>query len=361
MVVRMFKEANDFKNKQIILNILSTRNFCGAENVVAQQIKMFENDANYKMVYCSPSGPIEDRLKLLGIEDYIPIKKLTYKEVKKVVKIVKPEIIQAHDLRASMVASKFKKVKKISFMHVNNPSMKKLSLRSIITKFTLSKFDKVVWVSSSCFRDYKYKRFVDDKSIVLPNIVNIAEIQRKASNIEKVESDIIYCGRLSEQKNPLRMIRIIHAIVNIIPTLKAVIVGNGSLYEELNEYIRLNELCNNVALVGYVDNPINYIAGAKVMIMTSIFEGTPMVALEAMSLGVPVVSNPVDGLSDLIKNGMNGYIFNSDSDAVKILVDIITNSQKQKELSEQTITFAENYNKVEKYKQQLLNIYTEVL
>ena len=325
------------------------------------QIKMFENDVNYKMVYCSPSGSIEDRLKLLGIEDYIPIKELTYKEVKKVVEIVKPEIIQAHDLRASIVASKFKKNKKISFMHVNNPSMKKFSLRSIITKYTLSRFDKVVWVSSSCFRDYKYKRLVENKSLVLPNIVDIVDIQKKASNVEKVESDIIYCGRLSEQKNPLRMIRIIHAVVNIIPALKVVIVGNGSLYEKLNEYIKSNKLCNNVLLVGYVNNPINYIAGARVMIMSSTFEGTPMVALEAMSLGVPVVSSPVDGLSDIIKNGMNGYIFNSDSEAVEFLVDIIANSQKQKELSKQTISFAEDYNKVEKYKQQLLNIYAEVL
>lgn len=43
------------------------------------------------------------------------------------------------------------------------------------------------------------------------------------------------------------------------------------------------------------------------MIMTSLWEGTPMCALEALAMGIPIVSTPVDGLCDLIENGKNGF------------------------------------------------------
>ncbi|MFR2721860.1 MAG: glycosyltransferase [Thomasclavelia ramosa] len=51
-------------------------------------------------------------------------------------------------------------------------------------------------------------------------------------------------------------------------------------------------------------------AKSKLMIMTSRTEGTPMSALESLTLGKPIVSTPTDGLNELITNNINGFLSN---------------------------------------------------
>ena len=87
-----------------VLHVLSTNKYSGAENVVCQIIKMFPNE---EMVYCSPDGDISSQLKDFNVK-FLPINKLSYNELKKVVQDFNPDVIHAHDLRACMVVSKFK-------------------------------------------------------------------------------------------------------------------------------------------------------------------------------------------------------------------------------------------------------------
>jgi len=59
--------------------------------------------------------------------------------------------------------------------------------------------------------------------------------------------------------------------------------------------------------------------------MCSIYEGLPIAALEAMALGVPVVSTPVDGIKDLIINNQTGYLSNDNIELENHIIDLITN------------------------------------
>ncbi|MDO4568696.1 MAG: glycosyltransferase family 4 protein [Clostridia bacterium] len=69
---------------------------------------------------------------------------------------------------------------------------------------------------------------------------------------------------------------------------------------------------------------------AQVMIMTSDHEGTPMVALEAMALGVPIVSTPTDGLKDLIDDGRTGFLADDDSVLAGRLIELSEDEQLRK-------------------------------
>ena len=87
-----------------ILHILRSNKFSGAENVVCQIINIFKTDKNFEMVYVSPEGPIKDTLKEKNI-NYIPIKKLSFLEIKRVINEYKPDVIHAHDFTASVLVA----------------------------------------------------------------------------------------------------------------------------------------------------------------------------------------------------------------------------------------------------------------
>ena len=92
--------------------------------------------------------------------------------------------------------------------------------------------------------------------------------------------------------------------------------------------------------------------------MTSIYEGTPMCALEAQALGKPIVATPVDGLKEIVINGCNGYLFdNNELLASKILFLLKTEKYKEFELNS-IEKFDLNFN-LENYIKNIDKIYTE--
>lgn len=86
------------------------------------------------------------------------------------------------------------------------------------------------------------------------------------------------------------------------------------------EIVNESKLKDNIKFFGFLSNPYPVLKKSKILIMTSIYEGTPMCALEAQLLGKPIVATPVDGLLDIVDNGYNGYLSNDDNVfALKVL------------------------------------------
>ena len=95
------------------------------------------------------------------------------------------------------------------------------------------------------------------------------------------------------------------------------------------------------------------------MIMTSRWEGTPMCALEAMALGIPIVSTPTDGLCELIDDGKTGYISDDNEVLTDKCLSIVNDERLQKQLSDNTIKKASKLLDVTNYKRALVNGYNK--
>lgn len=308
-----------------VLHLLSSNSFSGAENVACTIIKKLGSE--YECAYCSPKGEIKKILEDKKIE-YIPIKKMSYKRIEKAIYKYDPDIIHAHDYRASCYAAFFSdRFKIISHIHGNRGEMHKKNIKTLLFRILSRRFEKIIWVSDSCLNDYVYKDKVYKKSIVLYNVVNKKEIIKKTSEYKcNKEYDLIFLGRLIDLKNPHRFIEIIKEIKNI----KVAIVGDGELKEEIEKLIKVNKLTKNVDLYGFVDNPYPILNNSKILVMTSIVEGTPIVALEAQALGIPVVSTPIDGMKKIIKNGYNGFLCNTNKGFVKAINSLLEEDYYQK-------------------------------
>lgn len=336
-----------------VLHLLASNKYSGAENVVCQIIDMFKDEID--MAYCSPNGDIASSLLERNVE-FFPLEKFNLKSVKSVIDIYNPDIIHCHDLKASIIGSMIKNKTIISHIHGNKSNMSKFSLKSLFFKFACKRIDNIIWVSRSCLETYKYKTSVEKKSLVLPNIISVENLFSKANlDKKKYNYDIVYLGRLVYEKNPERLIQIAKCIKEKYPQLKMAIIGDGNYKEKVDTLIKEYKLEENIDCLGFMSNPYKILMDSKVMLMTSIMEGTPMCAIEAMSLGVPVVSTKTDGMIDLIKDGENGYLYEHNEEACECIMLII--SKLRKKLSNSTKIFAKEYNNLYTYKAQLKRIY----
>lgn len=311
-----------------VLHILATNKYSGAENVACQIIDAFRNDKEIEMVYCSPKGEIENVLKEKNIK-YIPIEKLDLANVKKVIKEYNPDIIHAHDFRAGLIAAGLKKNKKvISQLHNNPPFIKKWGPKSIAYNLVKNKFDEILVVSKAVKEEAVFLKRVKPKVTVVNNCINKEDVLEKTKQYEVKESyDICFVGRLSLQKNPIKLIDIIKKINEIKPGIKAVIIGDGEEREKIEKYIQENKLENVIEMKGFQSNPFPYLAKCKVALMPSIFEGFGLVAIESMICGVPVLNSGVGGLATIFENDKY-YICDEVEEYAKKAVEIISSDKK---------------------------------
>jgi glycosyltransferase involved in cell wall biosynthesis len=96
---------------------------------------------------------------------------------------------------------------------------------------------------------------------------------------------------------------------------------------------------------------------SKAMILTSRWEGTPMCALEAMALGTPVVSTPSDGMTDLLDDGINGYLTDDDAQMAEKLLKIMNDPEHRAYLGENAKNKFAKINDAPRYKQVIADCY----
>lgn len=341
-----------------ILHVLNTGQFSGAENVVCQIIGMFKNDDDVEMVYASPDGQIREALVERGIS-FFPMEKLCKKELRRVIKAYAPDIIHAHDVRATVLASFFhKKAKLISTIHVNDVSMRSLSIKVILFCAAARKMHHIFWVSRSCFEQYYFKALVASKSSVLTNVIDRDALIRKMRiDPGDYPYEIIYVGRLTAQKDPIRLAEVLARAAAQKQDLQAAVIGSGDLEDSMKARVKELGVERNVHFLGFQSNPLKMMRDAKVMVMTSAWEGTPICALEAMALGVPIVSTPADGMRDLVVDGKTGYLSDDDAVLAEQMVRILQDPLLYQSLSDGTEKRFAEISDIKAYKKKLRELY----
>jgi len=151
-----------------------------------------------------------------------------------------------------------------------------------------------------------------DKVQVIPNPVDLVRARVLAA--ARLEHPFFQSGlpvlsavgRLHPQKGFTYLIRAFAIVRQVLPC-KLVILGEGPLRGELEGLIASLGLVDDIALPGFQANPYNYVSNSAVFVLSSLFEGFGNVLVDALALGVPVVSTrcPV-GPEDIITDGVTG-------------------------------------------------------
>lgn len=155
-------------------------------------------------------------------------------------------------------------------------------------------------------KSYFSKR-IQNKSCVIYNPVNLGENSGVALKTLK-EKKIVTAGRLMPQKNQKMLIEAFVEILKKYPEYRMVIYGDGPSRENLEFLIKSLNIEENVVMPGSIAALHDEIKNAEIFVLSSDYEGMPNALIEAMCLGLPVISTKVSGATDLIENRKNGLL-----------------------------------------------------
>ena len=213
-------------------------------------------------------------------------------------------------------------------------------------------YDKIdLYVCPSKF--YKDKldgaHFTKSKIVWIPNPLPTSFPYELNTNDDKY---ILYFGRLSKEKG---IISLIDAMKSVDYKLK--IAGTGPLKEEIEGYIKTNEL-KNIELLGFKSGEElnNLIRKSRCVVLPSEwYENGPYSAMEALALGKPLIVSNLGGLPELVNNGENGLIFGNKEQLVDSLKKmILMNSNDYEIMCNKSLELAKNNFNAKKYVEEII-------
>ena len=204
------------------------------------------------------------------------------------------------------------RIKIISRSNSSSAGWSQNKIKQLIFKYYFPKADKII-VNSLKFKnemDKKYK--IKTNCILNPfefkKIKNLAN--EKCENVfEKKKLKLISIGRLTKQKDFMTLIKAIKNCQR--QNVQLIIIGKGSEEFKLKKFVIENNLGEKIKFLGYKKNPFKYLKQADILILTSIFEGSPNVLVEAQYLRKFVISTDCPtGPKEILNNGEYGVLVN---------------------------------------------------
>ena len=203
-------------------------------------------------------------------------------------------------------------------------------IKSKIYKFFIKKADGIV-VNSLNFKNEVKQRYDVNSKLIL-NPFDFEHIRLLANKkIRKVFPNkvlkLINVGRLTDQKDQILLLKAVNLIKHKLKVY-LIIIGKGQNYAKLKKYIFENKIHNQVKLLGYKNNPFQYIIQSDFFLLSSRYEGSPNVLVEALFLKKHIIStNCPTGPKEILKNGKLGKIFSVGN--YKMLSKLLLNYKKR--------------------------------
>src|SRR4030095_8038297 len=279
--------------------------------------------AEFDVYVATPlSGPLSEILSAKNINEIVynngKVNYYSYNGLKNLYKIIKKnkfDIVHANAKFHPCILAKIAGVKlKVETKHgifyskeqiENLPVWRKTY--EYIKQFFVDKFI----ATSENDRDLmvKYFKIRKNKISVIYLGLDFEELKKHSSSIftakkffDKPKVTIGHIGRFTFQKAQEYLLEAFNILSKKYNNLQLVLVGNGENEDNLKEYVKSNGLTEKVIFKGYVNDIYTEMASFDMHVLTSRYEGTGYVNLEAMALGVPVIATRVGGANSFFSN-----------------------------------------------------------
>ena len=173
--------------------------------------------------------------------------------------------------------------------------------------------DKIIVNSYEFKKEFNRKLGLAPACIYNPlnkkEIINLSKKKINLSFFKKNFLNIISVARLSNQKDHLTLIKVVNELKNKI-NIRLLLVGSGNEFKFISNYIAEKKLSKIIKITRFKKNPFPYMAKSNLFVLSSKYEGSPNVLLEALTLKKFVISsNCPTGPKEILDNGKGGLLF----------------------------------------------------
>lgn len=276
---------------------------------------------------CGEPGYLVTQADKMGVETIVvphlkrPISPLTdlrcVRALRQVLKRHNPDLVHLHSSKAGVVgrlAARSVNIKSLFTAHgwafTGGSGLVRRSYGVIIEWIMAGFGNGIIAVSGYDFRLAKKFGVIGNdvsgnrRGWLIPNGARPVRVAARVRKNSGKPARLLHVGRLERPKNQRLLIE---AVSMIERDFSLVIVGSGQLRPGLDEWVDRHGLSGRVTFAesSQVDR---YFADADIFVLSSDYEGLPLVILEAMSAGLPVVATDVGGVGEAVSDGVSGFL-----------------------------------------------------
>jgi len=343
------------KNDPFVVHLICSSGFYGAEKVVCNLCQDLPVKNMVVLCLSNPNAaisPFKNSVERYGVKFY-SLKNSTWQAIRDLIGLTKEHdsvVVHAHGYKEVYIAclfQAFRKCKIIVTQHgftARNFKSKCYNLLNLVL-CRWGKIDSVVCVTKDIFLLHQNFGVPTRRLALLRNGIPVQTRLDKVSARAHMEARygvphgvpvILYAGRLSDEKDPLLFADIVRELNAEQVYFVALIAGEGPLEKEIAGRLEALVLAEHVKLLGFVESMDSLLAAVDILFLTSKTEGTPMVVLEAMAQGCPVIASDVGGLAEIIENNQDGLLVDSRDPRqyAAHCIELLNNTKKLKAISE---------------------------
>ncbi len=256
---------------------------------------------------------------LEGIEDRGP---LDWRVVRRMIRLCREREVavwHGHDYKSNalgLLVRRFHRMRLVTTVHGWVKFTRRTPFYYWVDRLCLRHYEAVICVSDDLHQRCLASKVPAERCTVIENAIDTQQFARRQSvdqakrslgfNPERLMIGAI--GRLSEEKNFEGLIRVVDRLITAGLDLELVIAGDGDRRESLQALIEKLDRRDRIRLLGYRSDTVDLYQAMDLFVLSSLREGLPNVILEAMAMGVPVLSTRVAGVPNLITDRQNGLL-----------------------------------------------------
>lgn len=356
-----------------VLHTESSPGWGGQENRILNESIGLQKLGVKVYILCQPESTLARKAREAGIESFTYPMRKSYdiKAIYYILKLIKKlniDVINTHSGKDSYIAGF---AGKFSFNRPLIVRTRHLAL-PITSTFSYKYLADIVVTVSEYVKNYLIKKGIDPKKIfAVPTGVNLEKFapDRVKALLRaelKLKEDVPLIGTvavLRRKKGHHLLIEAIPKVLKHIPNAVFVFVGEGPQRKNIEDKIRQYGISENVIMLGHRDDIPEILKSIDIFVLPTQQEALGTSFLEAMAMCKPVIGSDVDGVREVVDDGVNGYLVPPEnaSALAEFIIKLLKDKKRAIQMGIEGRKKVENKYTVEKMCQGMLELYLKNL
>jgi len=329
------KMARNAGRPPVAIQLISTVGFYGAERILLELATFLRDEGwDSRIVVLEGDGAEEliRRASEQGIacEAYVPMGRMgllpMLRRLKATLAGESRAVVHSHGYKPDILLAAMgvpRRLPCLATCHSWYSETTKDKALEYLDKRALRRFDHVVAVSEEIYRDLRASRMPEGRFSQIDNGISVPLVDahqkdqiRAEWNLAAGEKLVVQIGRLAKSKRNALLLKAVAGLSSNIAA-RVILVGDGEERAGLAEYARSVGIDRRIIFAGYRRDAVAVMAAADVLAITSNKEGLPIVLLEAMALGCPIIATAVGAIPQVLSPGC-AWIVPVDDDAALV-------------------------------------------